>query len=392
MSEPIPLYASLGTPAVLVNLNRLEANIYEMSRLAAEAGVKLRPHIKVHGSVEIAKMQLEAGACGIEVGSMAQAEPMADGGIDDILVGHPFFSDHKLEIFRRLLSRPKLKLTVNVDMIEQAEAISRIAQIVGRNISVLLKIDINVHEGGLKRFGVPPGKSALSLAEKLVHISSIDFEGIYAHEMGGEPTAENLDKVAFQAASLMLGTAELMKGAGIPVKQICVGGSPTFRFTCRHIKEGKFQEITEIHPGNCVIGDVGYMLEGGNTRENSAATVLVTVVSKTHEEFVMIDAGFKTLGANPLKVKEKPPSVLKKDAPSFGFIKGRPDLWLGFTSAESGIVYGSPSGIAKLKLGERLEIEPNNATLAISIHDQLYGVRNGVIEKVFQVNCHGYGI
>jgi D-serine deaminase-like pyridoxal phosphate-dependent protein len=72
----------------------------------------------------------------------------------------------------------------------------------------------------------------------------------------------------------------------------------------------KFQAITEIHPGNCVIGDVGYMLEGGNIRENSTTTILVTVVSKTHEEFVMIDAGFKTLSANPLKVKEKPPSIL----------------------------------------------------------------------------------
>jgi D-serine deaminase-like pyridoxal phosphate-dependent protein len=392
MSEPIPLYSSLSTPAVLINLKRLEANIYEMSRLAAEAGVKLRPHIKVHGSVEIAKMQLEAGACGIEVGSIAQAEPMSDGGIDDILVGHPFYGPHKLEILSKLLNRPNLKLTVNVDMIEQAETISSVAQKVGRNILVLLKIDINVHEGGLKRFGVPPGKPALSLAEKLAHMPGIDFEGIYAHEMGGEPTTENLDKVAFQAASLMVETAEILKGAGIAIKQICVGGSPTFRFTCRHIKEGRFQEITEIHPGNCVIGDVGYMLEGGNTRENSAATVLVTVLSKTHEEFVVIDAGFKTLGADPLKVKEKPPSVLGKDAPSFGFIKGRPDLWLGFTHAESGIVYGSASSIAKLKLGERLEIEPNNATLAISIHHQLYGVRNGVIEKVFPVNCHGHGI
>jgi hypothetical protein len=67
-------------------------------------------------------------------------------------------------------------------------------------------------------------------------------------------------------------------------------------------------------------------------------------------------------------------------------------LWLGFTSAESGIVYGSASIIAQLKLGDRLEIEPYNATLATSIHDQLYGVGNGSIEKMFRVDCHGHGI
>ena len=89
-------FPSLDTPAVLVDMDKLEANIREMSQLAAEAGVRLRPHVKVHESAEIAKMQIEAGACGIEVGSVDQAASMAEEGLENILVAHPFYGPHKL--------------------------------------------------------------------------------------------------------------------------------------------------------------------------------------------------------------------------------------------------------------------------------------------------------
>ena len=97
VKQPVP-YPSLDTPAVLVDMDKLEANIGEMSRLAKEAGVRLRTHIKVHECAEIAKMQLAAGACGVEVGPIAQAEAMAAEGIGDIIVAHPgYYGEQKLE-------------------------------------------------------------------------------------------------------------------------------------------------------------------------------------------------------------------------------------------------------------------------------------------------------
>ena len=86
MTEQNILYPTLDTPAVLVDMNKLEANIARMSKFAAEAGLRLRPHVKVHECAEIAKMQLDAGACGVDVGSMGQAEAMAEAGIADILI------------------------------------------------------------------------------------------------------------------------------------------------------------------------------------------------------------------------------------------------------------------------------------------------------------------
>ena len=128
--QKIP-YSTLDTPAVLVYMDKLETNIREMSQLAAEAGVKLRPHTKIHESALIARMQIEAGACGIEVGSVDQAEPMGEEGIDDILIAHPFYGEHKLATLKRLLNKPELKITVVIDMIEQAEGISQVGQAVG---------------------------------------------------------------------------------------------------------------------------------------------------------------------------------------------------------------------------------------------------------------------
>jgi D-serine deaminase-like pyridoxal phosphate-dependent protein len=108
MATSESLYPSLDTPCVLLDLDKLEANIKEMSTLAAEAGVLLRPHIKVHQSVLITKMQVEAGACGIEVGTIDQAEVFAAEGFDDIMVAHPFFGQLKMDKLKGLLGQPNL--------------------------------------------------------------------------------------------------------------------------------------------------------------------------------------------------------------------------------------------------------------------------------------------
>lgn len=387
--ERVP-YPSLDTPAVLVDLVKLEANIKEMSQQAAEAGVKLKPHTKVHGSAEIARMQIEAGACGIEVGPVAQAEAMAEAGIDDILTAHPFYGDHKLEILKKLLLRPWLKITVTVDMIEQAEGISRVGQAVGRKVPAYMKIDTSVEETDLRRFGTFPGEPTLNLAKKIDKLPGIELVGIYAHEMGTDFTPEGRDKTAYNVADIMAKTARMLRGEGIAIEDVAVGSSPTFRSTCRYKKEGKFPEINEIHPGGCVIGDIVYMVMGANTIETCAATVLTTVVSTSREELAVLDTGFKTLSNDPLTGTEDMPGFSWRGMRRRSPIKGRPDLFLGFLGAESGFLYYMDPK-KKLNLGERLEIIPNNATVIMNIHGEVYGVRNGLVERVIRVTGRGRG-
>jgi len=387
--QEIP-YSSLDTPAVLVNMDKLEANIREMSQLAAEAGIKLRPHIKVHESALIARMQIEAGACGIEVGTMAQAEAMAEAGLDDIIVAHPVYGHHKLEILKRLLNKPGLKIAVVLDMIEQAEGVSQVGQAVGRKVPVLLKLDTNSALGGFPRFGIAPGEPALNMAKKFRQLPGIEFVGLYGHAIVGDKTPEGVDKMTFGTASLMTETAKMLRKEGIRVEHVSMGASNTFRDTCRYLKEGKFPEITELHPGNRVIGDIMYMLDLGNTREACAVTVLTTVVSTSRSNMAIIDAGYKTFGKDSLIAARETLGFFWKGMPSFGPIQGRPDLWLGSLGAETGYIYYKDPN-KKLSIGERLEIVPNNATLVINIHDQLYGVRNGVVEKVIPVTGRGRG-
>ncbi len=384
-------YPSLDTPAILIDMDKLEANIQEMTRYAFSAGVKLRPHVKVHACADIAKMQLAAGACGVDTGSLGQAEAMAAAGIKDIFLSHPtYYGGIRLEKFKKLLALEELKLTVNVDMLEQAEGVSEAGKALGRKIPVAIKVDTNIPLGGFGRLGVIPGKPLLDLARKIHQLPCVEVIGIYAHEMAATPTPEAVAKLALETGQLISQMAEMLRNEGFNTKVVAVGSSPTFRYTCRYLQEGKISGITEINPGNCIIGDLGYMRSLGNTLENCAATVLTTVVSTSHPEKAAIDAGYKTFGADYIVAAVKEPGYYWNGMPSFGRVMGRPDLWAGRLSAETGYVYYKDPA-QKLNYGDRIEVIPNNATLVINIHDQLYGVRNGKVERTFSVTGRGAG-
>ena len=233
MIEKKVLYPSIATPALLLDMDKLEANIKEMSQLAANAGVRLRPHVKIHESAAISRMQLEAGACGVEVGPVAQAEGMVNEGIKDIKIAHPgFYGGPKGESLKRILLNSDVKVTVVIDMIEQAEQISQIGQALGRKVPVNIKIDTSA-AGGTPRHGVQPDESALTLAKKVSQLPGVEVTGIYAHEMGAEATEKGLDSCAYKTLEITSELAKMFKKAGVKVDDVSVGGSPTFRYTCK---------------------------------------------------------------------------------------------------------------------------------------------------------------
>lgn len=167
-----------------------------------------------------------------------------------------------------------------------------------------------------------------------------------------------------------------------------MGASPTLRATCDLLKEGEFPEITEIHPGHCAIGDIWHVRALANPREACAAAVLCTVISAVDPGYVIIDAGYKTFGADSLIQYRDSPGFFRQGQPSFGSVQGRPDLWLGKISAETAILqYMDPAVVPekRFRIGDQLEIVPNSATLAISLQRRIYGVRNGVVERTFSV-------
>jgi len=270
-----------------------------------------------------------------------------------------------------------------VDMPEQADGISRMGETLGRAFSVLLKINT-----GGDRFGVRPGEPALQMARRLSRLPGIAFQGIYAHESGGKPTPESMENLAIETATLATDTARLLAKEGIPVRHVSVGASPTLRATCDLLKGGRFPEITEIHPGHCVIGDIWHVRALANPREACAAAVLCAVMSAADPRYVVIDAGSKTFGADSLIQYRDLPGFFWQGKPSFGSVQGRPDLWLGKISAEVGVLQYMDPAIdpgKRLRIGDRVEIVPNSATLAISMQERIYGIRRGMVERIFTV-------
>ena len=213
--------------------------------------------------------------------------------------------------------------------------------------------------------------------------------------MGAKATEKDLDSCAYKTLEIMSNLTKMFEKAGIKVDDVSVGGSPTFRYTCKHLKEGEFREVNEIHPGNCVIGSLMYWKAGGNKKEDCALSMLVTVMSTTHPDWFMIDAGYKAFSPEYILGAMIEPDFFwdykGMPLPSFGLVKGRPDLRAAFMSAESAHVFYMDPTKPKLHIGDRLEIVPNNSTCAINIHDQLYGVRKGVLDRVLPVTGRGKG-
>jgi D-serine deaminase-like pyridoxal phosphate-dependent protein len=382
MKQSVP-YPELDTPAVIVDMDKLEANIEDAQRLADNGDVKIRPVSKCHESAEITKMQIKAGGIGVTVGKLKEALHMADEGIGGILILHPFYGPHKMEQLKELVSRPNIELhACTVDMVEQAEAISAVGQAVGKKIPVLLKI-----ETGLKRFGVLPGEPALQRAKELVKIPGIELVGILGHESSSglsENTKGGWDKVCHEVAAVMAATARLLRNNGIPIEHVEIGATPALRNV--PMLRG-YPEITEIHMASYIFGDIGYVTQFALPMERVSLFVLTTVVSlpDTVPARAVIDAGSKTIPLVPMHPQYKPgePGYLFDGKPCFGQIVGRPDLWLGRLTIVNGVVFFTDPD-KKVELGERLEIITTHHAILTGVHRRIYGVRKGKVEKMLK--------
>src|SRR5699024_4227563 len=129
----------LDTPALLLNLNKVEKNIDDIAIFAKEAGVNVRPHIKTHKSIDIAKRQIEAGSVGVTVAKVGEAVVMVEGGIRDVLIAYPLVSTHKLERVLPLMKRAHI--TIAVDSIEQATALNRFFAKKSHKLNVWIKVN-----------------------------------------------------------------------------------------------------------------------------------------------------------------------------------------------------------------------------------------------------------
>ena len=339
----------------------MERNIRKMADVASGNGVALRPHVKTHKIPGIAREQLEAGASGITVAKVSEAEVMADGGIEDIFIAYPLVTEAKIRQAIRLGER--VRLVVGVDSLEGARRLSAVAE--GRTLEVRLEVDT-----GLRRTGVLYDE-AVGLAGEIEGMGNLDLTGIYTYRgavLGGSRTLK-LEKAGLEEGQLMVSLADQMRERGIGVDDVSVGSTPTAEYVA------KVDRVTEIRPGTYVFYDGMQARLGVCTLDECAAVVVCTVVSRPARDLVIIDGGSKTFatdvgpGAEPLNLE------------GYGYVVGYPDAVLERLTEEHGML--SVAEDCDLEVGDTLQIIPNHICSTVNLHDEVYIVgEDGGVEEM----------
>jgi D-serine deaminase-like pyridoxal phosphate-dependent protein len=352
------LVSELDTPALIVDLDVMESNIAEMAGIARRAGVKLRPHTKTHKSVAIARKQMDAGAAGITVAKLGEAEVMADAGFDDILVAYPLWGEQKLRHLRDLLERSKVR--VSLDSVDVARGIGSAGLSAGVQVEVLVEVDT-----GFGRCGRPPGEPTVDLVRGVSEIEGLRVAGLLTHAGHSykSETSEDLQAIANREGADLVRTAELCARAGIEIEEVSVGSTPTVRYVAT------VPGVTEIRPGTYVFNDATMMRLGVASVEQVAARVLATVVSRPADERFVIDAGTKALAADWMGAVD-----------DWLLFDGRPDLHIEFLTEEHGVGTCPPGSLA---IGDRLEVIPSHICPVFNLFDVAFGVRDvKVVEEL----------
>jgi D-serine deaminase-like pyridoxal phosphate-dependent protein len=349
----------LVTPALVVDLDVMERNIAGMQAAMAERGIALRPHTKTHRSVEIARRQLAAGAGGITVGTLGEAEVMAAGGIDDIFVAYPVWAGGPNASRIRALN-DAVRLSVGVDSAAAAAALGEAVR-GSRPLDVLVEIDSGDH-----RTGAPDAEAAATVATAAQR-AGLRVRGLFTHGGHGY-RPEAADQAADDEVAALAAAADALRGAGIEASVRSAGSTPTALLSAR-------DGVTEERPGTYVFGDRQMLHLGAASAQEMALWVVATVISTSVQGQFVVDAGAKTLA---------------KDLPSFlegyGALAGTQNLTVERTYDYHGVVR-LPDGAAPPPVGSQVAILPNHVCPVVNLAETLVIVRGGEIVDRWPVDA-----
>ncbi len=359
--------SDVDTPALLVDLDRLEANIRRYAEIAAKSGVRLRPHIKTHKTLEIAQMQLRAGASGISTAKLSEAEVYAAAGITDIFVAYPVVGMEKARRAAKLAQH--CHLIVGAESTKGIQQLSSAAGEIGTTLLVRVEID-----SGLHRTGVAPD-AAEALCHLVLESPGLQLDGIFTFRGASFPDAKTRDPQALGQleGELMVALAEQLRNADIPVKEVSVGSTPTGP------SAALVPGVTEVRPGTYVFFDRMTTQRGTSTPDEIALSILATVVSRPAPDIAIIDAGSKTFCGD----------IIPENAglTGYGITTDGSNGVVMRMNEEHGIVRLAP-GFAP-EVGDKLAFFPNHVCTAVNLSDELVVVRKGKVQQVWPVAARG---
>jgi D-serine deaminase-like pyridoxal phosphate-dependent protein len=375
--------AELDTPAFVVDLDILERNVRSMAEHARQHGVRLRPHAKTHKTVEVARMQLSAGALGLTLAKIGEVEALLDGAtagageplpLEDVLLAFPIVGGQKLGRLLDLAER--IAVTVALDSPDAAGQLGEATSSRGRRIGVLVEVDT-----GGRRCGTLPGEPTLALARQIAQTPGLTLRGIMTHEghaYGATP--ETLRQVSQEAGRVMVELAGLLRADGLEIPIVSVGSTPS----ARHIAE--VPGVTEVRPGTYVFQDYNQIRLGVATVDDCAATVHATVIATPTPDRAVVDAGTKAVAADRGMVG----GVTPVQREGYGLVKGQPGWIFARASEEHGVLERRGDSHADtLRVGDRVELIPNHICPAVNLYDRLVVHRGGEIQGSWEVAARG---
>jgi D-serine deaminase-like pyridoxal phosphate-dependent protein len=350
--------AELSTPALLLDADIFESNIKLMADAASRAGKRLRPHAKAHKCVEIAKRQIRAGAAGVCVATVDEADLMVSEGIGSVLLTSPIAHRAKCERIARL-ARIAQDFTVVVDHAKQVEMYAQAAEAAGAVLNVLVDLDAGDH-----RTGAAPGKPAWELTQHVLEERSLAFKGLQAYSVRGShmdgPNARA--EYCTNAWAAARETQELLAHHGVETEVITGGSTGSYAADC------EVPYVTELQPGSYALMDVAYRRIGG-LHFGNALTVAADVVSLNFPGRVTVDAGFKAFSTD------------RPFGPEVQNLSGARYEWAG---DEFGYVFLDQAG-SRAGLGDRLRFIPPHCDPTVNLYDRIHLCRGENVEEIWPV-------
>jgi D-serine deaminase-like pyridoxal phosphate-dependent protein len=284
-----PLPAERATPFIEVDEFRLNRNIMQMQAIADKAGVGLRPHIKTHKSIEIARRQIDAGAIGLTASKASEAEVFVRAGFKDVLMAYPVIHADTISRLLKLAKEANARVAFIAGDSAGVRALNEAAAAAATRLPVFMKVDV-----GLGRVGVKPQSAvAFQVAQDIVAANGLEFTGLLSHagHSYGAGSLEAIKAIAVAEGRDLLGLRQRLQSADIANLAISTGATPTA------LGAPITPAADEIRPGNYAFLDLTAMRLGIATAHDLALSVVATVVA-TNDVYAIIDAGSKTLSSD----------------------------------------------------------------------------------------------
>ncbi|MCZ6508544.1 MAG: DSD1 family PLP-dependent enzyme [Acidobacteria bacterium] len=358
----------LDTPALLIDVEVLEANLARMARHAKERGIALRPHVKTHKCPILAAMQIELGAIGVCAAKVGEAEVMVDAGINNVLITSPVVTTEKI---RRVIDLAKRSpgLQIVVDQARTAGDFDEAARAAGIVLRVLMALDT-----GTRRTGIALGQPALDLAHAVTRCKGLQMDGLQAYaghvmHVGGHAERK---KRSTDALAACLDTKHLLEKAGYDIGVFSGGGTGTFDI------DSEIEGMTDLQVGSYLFMDVQYRAIGDVDSEvfdsfQPSLFVLATAISQPVPELITVDAGYKAFANEP------------QAKPEFRKLDGMEYFYGG---DEHGIVRFT--GDARpLRLGDKAELLVSHCDPTVNLYDVFHPYRDGRVEELWPISARG---